>query len=162
MKSGVSPKKSPSTESVLKRRHDIKKSEQSAYWAIFNTSIASLLYYDLICLQTFGGWAYIEWAACAMFTASACYDFIVHFWPYTFMKPILVSPAEKKLLGIKEEEFGFKVEEAVIPKFEPQPDNLIPFEIQQLNREEEKVVTPTSSRSRPNTWQSQRSANQSN
>lgn len=44
---GVSPKKSPTTESVQKRRRDIERSEKAAYWALFNTSVALLLYYDL-------------------------------------------------------------------------------------------------------------------
>lgn len=43
----VTPKKSPTTESVQKRRKYLEKSEEAAYWALFNTFIALILYYDL-------------------------------------------------------------------------------------------------------------------
>lgn len=58
------------------------------------------------------------------------------------MKPIVVSPAEKKLLGIQDDEFGFTVEEPTPTKFEPVHDNLPPFEIHYSFEEDERVVTP--------------------
>lgn len=143
--SGVTPKKSPTTESVQKRRREIHRSEKSAYWAILNTSIALLLYYDLCYLKVLYNisilLAYLEWFVCALFTISACYDFVIHFWPYTFMKPIIVNPIEKRLLGITEDEFGFKIQEPTQESFE-QVYNLPPFEIQNLFEEDEKVVKP--------------------
>lgn len=141
---GVTPKKSPTAESVQKRRRDIEKSERAAYWALFNTSVAILLYYDLCYLQVLGEisiFIYLEWLICALFIMSACYDFIIHFWPHTFMKPIVVTPHDKKLLGIQEDEFGFKVEEPTPVKFEPIYDSLPPFEIHYSFEEDEKVVT---------------------
>lgn len=84
----------------------------------------------------------IEWLVCAIFTTSACYDFLLHFWPHTFMKPIIVSPTDKRLLGIQEDEFGFQVEEQAPIKFEPIYDNLPPFEIHYSFEEDEKVVAP--------------------
>lgn len=45
------------------------------------------------------------------------------------MKPIIVNPIEKRLLGIQEDEFGFKIEQATPVKYEPIYDNLPPFEI---------------------------------
>lgn len=141
----MTPKKSPTTESVQKRRREIHRSEKSAYWAILNTSIALLLYYDLCYLKVLYNisilLAYLEWFVCALFTISACYDFVIHFWPYTFMKPIIVNPIEKRLLGITEDEFGFKIQEPTQESFE-QVYNLPPFEIQNLFEEDEKVVKP--------------------
>lgn len=58
------------------------------------------------------------------------------------MSPIVVSPIEKRLLGIQEDEFGFRVEESPPVKFEPIYDNLPPFEIHYSFEGEEKVVTP--------------------
>lgn len=143
---GISPKRSPSTERVLKRRRDIEKSESAAYWAIGNTLGASFLYYDLCYIQLLADISillvYLEWLACFMLISSALYDLLIHFWSHTFMKPIVVSPAERKLLGIHEDEFGFRVEETPKQKFEPVFDNLPPFEIQNLYEEEKKVVTP--------------------
>lgn len=143
---GVSPKKSPTTASVQKRRKDLERSEKAAYWALLNTFVALTLYYDLCYLKILEGFhiliSYLGWFVCAIFTASACYDYLVHFWPHTFMKPIVVSPVEKKLLGIREDEFGFKVEELPPVKFEPIYDNLPPFEIHYSFEEDEKVVTP--------------------
>lgn len=131
--SRLTPKKSPIIESVQKRRRVIENSERAAYWAIFNTSIALLLYYDLFYiryLQSISSiLAHFECIICLVFTASACYDFVIHFWPHTFMKPIIVNPLEKRLLGIREDEFGFKVEESKPVKLEPIYDNLPPFEI---------------------------------
>lgn len=135
---GISPKKSPSTERIQNRRRHREKSERAAYWAIFNTSVALLLYYDLCYIHVLGGLlVHLEWLICAIFTVSACYDFIIHFWSYTFMKPIVVSPAEKRLLGITEEELGFKIEDPPVPKSEPVFDSLPPFEIQHSFYEED-------------------------
>lgn len=106
----VTPKKSPTTESVQRRRRDLDRSERAAYWALLNTAFALLLYYDLCYLKILSGLSilvnFIEWVGCAIFTTSACYDYMVHFWPQTFMKPIVVSPIEKRLLGIHEDEVG--------------------------------------------------------
>lgn len=144
---GISPKKSPTALNVQKRRQDIEKSERAAYWALFNTSIAVMLYYDLCYLKVLESISilliYFEWPVCVLFTASACYDFCVHFWPHTFMKPIIVTPHDKRLLGIKEDEFGFKVEEQTPTKIEPIYDRLPPFEIHHSFEEEDRIVTPS-------------------
>lgn len=55
------------------------------------------------------------------------------------MKPIVVNPIEMKLLGIQEDEFGFKVEESTTEKKEPIYDDLPPFEIHYSFEEDEKV-----------------------
>lgn len=143
---GVTPKNSPTAEHVLKRRLDIEKSERAAYWALFNTSVGTLLYYDLCYLKVFENISivlvYLEWLVCGLFITSACYDFYIHFWPHTFMRPIAVSPYDKKLLGIQEDEFGFKIEEPTITKTEPTYDSFPPFEIHHSFEEDEKVATP--------------------
>lgn len=144
---GVTPNKSPTAENVQRRRRDIERSEKAAYWALFNTSVALLLYYDLCYIQVLEEFSilliYFEWLICTLFTTSALYDFLVHFWPHTFMKPIVVTPHDKRLLGIQEDELGFKVEEPAPVKFEPVHDNLPPYEIHYSFEEEEKVVTPS-------------------
>lgn len=144
---GVTPKKSPATESVQKRRQEIENSERAAYWALFNTSIAILLYYDLCYFKVLEEFSslliYLEWIICALFTASACYDFIIHFWPHTFMKPLVVTSDDKQLLGIHEDEFGFRIEEPTPIKFEPVHECLPPFEIHYSFEEDEKIVTPS-------------------
>lgn len=61
------------------------------------------------------------------------------------MKPIVVNPIEQRLLGIQEDEFGFKVEPSTPVKNEPIYDNLPPFEIHYSFEEDDKVVKPTSS-----------------
>uniref|UniRef100_A0A6G1SHE7 Transmembrane protein 209 n=1 Tax=Aceria tosichella TaxID=561515 RepID=A0A6G1SHE7_9ACAR len=143
---GVTPKKSPTAENVQRRRLDIEKSELAAYWALFNTSVAILLYYDLCYLRILENFStvlmYIEWVICSLFTASACYDFYIHFWPHTFMRPIVVSPQDKRLLGIQEDEFGFKVAEPAQVKTELTYDSFPPFEIHHSFEEDEKIVTP--------------------
>lgn len=143
---GVTPKNSPIAQNVQKRRLDIEKSERAAYWALFNTSVATLLYYDLCYLGTIGEISvllvYLEWLICGLFTISACYDFLIHFWSHTFMRPIPVTPHDKRLLGIQEDELGFRVEEPTITKLEPTYDSIPPFEIHQSFEEDDKVVTP--------------------
>jgi len=145
--SGISPRKSPTAENVQKRRQDIEKSERAAYWALFNTSVATLLYYDLYyvrALEDFTiGLIYLEWIVCGLFATSAFYDFCIHFWPHTFMKPIIITPQDKRLLGIKEEEFGFKVVEQAQPVKEQVYDSLPAFEIHHSFEEDEKIVTPS-------------------
>lgn len=138
--SGVTPKKSPSTENVQKRRRDIEKSEKAAYWALFNSLIAFLLYCDLCYLQAFEDSSIIalEWSLCVIFATSACYDYFIHFMPH-FAKPVKVSSTESRLLGIRDDEQGFEIEEPTAPKIELIGD-LPPFEIQ--FEENEKVVTP--------------------
>lgn len=143
---GLTPKKSPIIESVQKRRRDIENSERAAYWAIFNTSMALLLYYDLFYIQHLQSislfLAYLECIFCLIFTASAFYDFVIHFWPHTVMKPIVVNPLERRLLGIREDEFGFKVEESKPVKLEPIYDNLPPFEIHPSFEEVDEKLPP--------------------
>ena len=58
------------------------------------------------------------------------------------MKPIVITPDDKRLLGIQEDEFGFRVEEPTPVKFEPIYDNLPPYEIHYSFEEDEKIVTP--------------------
>lgn len=143
---GVTPKNSPTAENVQRRRLDIEKSEFAAYWALFNTSVALLLYYDLCYLRILEsiayGLTYLEWVICGSFTISACYDFMIHFWPHTLMRPISVTPYDKKLFGIKEDEFGFKIEEPVQTKIEPTHESFPPFEIHHSFEEDDKIVTP--------------------
>lgn len=67
------------------------------------------------------------------------------------MRPIVISPAEKKLEGIREDELGFKVEETPPPKFEPVPDTLPPFEINYSFEESELVLTPQKKQHSPDT-----------
>lgn len=138
--SGITPKKSPSTENVQKRRKAIEKSEKAAYWALFNTSIALLLYCELCYFQAFDNTTimFIEWTLCVIFAVSACYDYFIHFSPH-FAKPVKVSSAESRLLGIRDDELGFEIEEPISPEIEL-IDDLPPFEIQFM--EEERVVTP--------------------
>lgn len=142
----VTPKKSPTTESVQKRRKYLEKSEKAAYWALFNTLVALIIYYDLCYMKTLSNLSifltFLEWIICAIFTASACYDYMIHFWPQTFMKPIVVTPIERRLLGIQEDEFGFKVEQAKGVKQEPIYNDLPPFEIHYSFEENDRVVTP--------------------
>lgn len=143
---GITPKNSPTAENVQKRRLDIEKSERAAYWALFNTSVAILLYYDLCYLKVLEDISalltYLEWLVCALFTTSACYDFYIHFWPHTFMRPIIVSPYDKRLLGIQEDEFGFRVEQPQQVKMEQTYDSFPPFEIHNSFEEDDKIVTP--------------------
>lgn len=143
---GVTPKSSPIAQNVQKRRLYIEKSERAAYWALFNTSVATLLYYDLCYLKALEDISnilvYLEWLVCALFTVSACYDFIIHFWSHTFMRPISVTPHDKRLLGIQEDEFGFRIEEPIVTKPEPIYDSIPPFEIHHSFEEDDKVVTP--------------------
>lgn len=130
----VTPKKSPTTENVIRRRKDLEKSERAAYWALLNTCFASILYYDLYYLNFLCDQSVfiniLEWTACSIFTISACYDYIVHFWSQLFMKPILINPVERRLLGIQDDEVGFQVEDTKPRKYEPIYDDLPPFEIQ--------------------------------
>lgn len=143
---GVTPKKNTTADDVQRRRLDIAKSEIAAYWALFNTSVAILLYYDLCCLRVLEDISilliYLEWIVCSLFTASACYDFYIHFWPHTFMRPIVVSPHDKKLLGIQEDEFGFRLADPPQVKQELTYDSFPPFEINHSFVEDESVVTP--------------------
>lgn len=85
---GISPQKSKEFDISLRRNHDNGRSEQAAYWAIFNTIIASILYYDLCYIQLLDNVSnlliYVEWLICAVFTLSACYDIMIHIWLINF------------------------------------------------------------------------------
>lgn len=144
--SGVTPKKSPAAENVQRRRLDIQNSDLAAYWALFNTAVAMLLYYDLCYLRVLEDLSilliYIEWIVCSLFTASACYDYYIHFWPHTFMRPIVLSPTDKELLGIQDDEMGFKISEPQQVKQELTYDSFPPFEIHHSFEEDDKIVTP--------------------
>lgn len=144
----ITPNKSPAIRKVQKRRVDIKKSEQAAYWAILNTSISVFLYYDLCCYKILKfptnipllitALYYLEWLACIIFMTSAAYDLALHFWPHTFMKPIIVSPAQKRLLKIQDDELGFELEKLNPIQHEPHlPIPAPPFEIQHSFQDDE-------------------------
>lgn len=134
-------------EAVQKRRREVVRSEKAAYWALFNTSIALISYYDLCYLKVLSDISVyltvFEWLLCALFTTTACYDFIIHFWAHTVMRPIVISPSEKRLLGIHDDEFGFKIQESPPVNKEPIYDNLPPYEIHYSFEEDEKVVQPS-------------------
>lgn len=81
---GISPQKSKQFDISLKRCQNNERSDKAAYWAIFNSIIASILYYDLCYIQLLNELSslliYLEWLICAIFTLSAFYDIVIHFW----------------------------------------------------------------------------------
>ncbi|RWS27596.1 transmembrane protein 209-like protein, partial [Leptotrombidium deliense] len=101
---------------VMERKQKIYDSRNAFLWGLINLFFALLFTMDIcngFMFNYFTSYSIvllvklIESVVTLIFTLNAVYDFALYSWPYCWMKPIEVTPEQKKLFAIKDNELGF-------------------------------------------------------
>lgn len=106
----------PVVDRAWKKRRSWKKSRQSLFWFGVNLLLSLLLYYELN-FNTLGScfevnepllW-YTECALIVVFLFNTVTNLMVYILPYLMPSTVEVTTAQKKCLGVKDTEQGFRV-----------------------------------------------------
>lgn len=86
----------------------------------------------------YGGFAYkpiywIEWCLASLFAVNALYHIIQYTWAILSLKPITLSPKQRPLLGVSEDDPLFK-DEVPQKQTTPEPSPLLNLSCINLNR----------------------------
>ncbi|CAK9817499.1 Transmembrane protein 209 [Anthophora plagiata] len=101
----------PQVEQTLDIRQTQNKARSSITWFFVNSSLLGVLIFDIL----YGGAAYkpfcwAEWCLASIFALNALYHIIRYTWASFTLRPILLSPKQRRLLGISEDDPLFKNE----------------------------------------------------
>lgn len=111
----LSPK--PQVEQTLDLRHTQTKAKTSITWFFINTILLGIIVFDIF----YGGVAYkpfywIEWCLASIFALNSLY----HIFSYTAatlsIQPVVLSPRQRKLLGVPEDDPFFKTQTPKVKK----------------------------------------------
>ncbi|XP_033745069.1 transmembrane protein 209-like [Pecten maximus] len=106
----------PVVDKAWRKRRSWKKSRQSLFWFGVNLLLSLLLYYELN-FNTIGScfevshpllW-YTECALIVVFLFNTLANLMVYVRPYLMPSTVEVTDGQKKLLGVKDTELGFRV-----------------------------------------------------
>ncbi|XP_021345624.1 transmembrane protein 209-like, partial [Mizuhopecten yessoensis] len=106
----------PVVDKAWRKRRSWKKSRQSLFWFGVNLLLSLLLYYELN-FNTIGScfevthpllW-YTECALALVFLFNTLANLMVYIRPYLMPSTVEVTVSQKKLLGVRETELGFRV-----------------------------------------------------
>ncbi|KAM0725849.1 Transmembrane protein 209 [Formica fusca] len=110
----------PQVQQLLDLRQTQTKARNSITWFFINSVLLSIIVFDIV----YGGPAYkpvywIEWCLASIFALNALYHIIRYTWAILSLKPITLSPKQRPLLGITEDDPLFKIE---VPQKQKTPD----------------------------------------
>ncbi|XP_077982118.1 transmembrane protein 209-like isoform X2 [Glandiceps talaboti] len=108
---------SPIVERSIRRQHAMKSAKAALSWGIINFFMAGVCYFEMtfssiarfVELEHQSTW-YIACALAAVFTINTIVDFAKYLGPTTGLtqQPIILSPQQRTLLGVKQNAVGFK------------------------------------------------------
>ncbi|XP_043791174.1 transmembrane protein 209 [Apis laboriosa] len=101
----------PQVEQTLNIKQAQNKARNSITWFFVNSSLLGILVFDIL----YGGAAYkpfcwAEWCLASIFALNALYHITRYAWSNFFLQPILLSPKQRRLLGVSENDPFFKNE----------------------------------------------------
>ncbi|XP_050462419.1 transmembrane protein 209 [Cataglyphis hispanica] len=110
----------PQVQQLLDLRQTQTKARNSITWFFINSVLLSIIVFDIV----YGGPAYkpvywIEWCLASIFGLNALYHIIQYTWATLSLKPIALSPKQRPLLGITEDDPLFQTE---VPQKQKTPD----------------------------------------
>lgn len=111
----------PQVEQTLDVRQMQYKARSSITWFFVNSSLLGILVFDIL----YGGEAYkpffwAEWCLASIFGLNALYHIIRYAWASFNLRPVLLSPKQRRLLGVSEDDPLFK-NESVSSQKTPEP-----------------------------------------
>ncbi|XP_012253137.2 transmembrane protein 209 [Athalia rosae] len=101
----------PQVQQTLDLRQTQSKARNSITWFFINTSLLAIVIYDIL----YGGVAYkpfcwIEWFLASILALNALYHIISYAIATLSIQPVILSPRQRKLLGVTENDPLFKSE----------------------------------------------------
>lgn len=124
----------PQVEQTLNIKQAQNKARNSITWFFVNSSLLGILVFDIL----YGGAAYkpfcwAEWCLASIFALNALYHITRYAWSNFSLRPILLSPKQRRLLGVSEDDPFFKNE---LPLSQKISEPIIPLNLSciSLNR----------------------------
>ncbi|CAL7942813.1 unnamed protein product [Xylocopa violacea] len=107
----------PQVEQTLDIRQAQNKARSSITWFFVNSSLLGILIFDIL----YGGAAYkpfcwAEWCLASIFALNALYHITRYLWASFTLRPILLSPRQRHLLGVSEDDPLFQNEPSLSQK----------------------------------------------
>ncbi|OAD52245.1 hypothetical protein WN48_02530 [Eufriesea mexicana] len=101
----------PQVEQTLDIRQAQSRARNSITWFFVNSSLLGILVFDIL----YGGAAYkpfcwTEWCLASIFALNALYHITRYTWANLSLRPILLSPKQRRLLGVSEDDPLFRNE----------------------------------------------------
>ncbi|XP_046430081.1 transmembrane protein 209 isoform X1 [Neodiprion virginianus] len=101
----------PQVQQTLDLRQTQTKVKNSITWFFINTSLLSVVIYDIL----YGGVAYkpfcwIEWCLASILALNAVYHIVSYAIATLSIQPVVLSPRQRKLLGVTDNDPLFKTE----------------------------------------------------
>ncbi|XP_078040168.1 transmembrane protein 209 [Augochlora pura] len=101
----------PQVEQTLDIRQAQNKARNSITWFFVNSSLLGIIVFDIL----YGGAAYkpfcwVEWCLASIFALNALYHIVRYAWAIFTLKPVILSPKQRRLLGVSEDDPIFKNE----------------------------------------------------
>lgn len=117
------------------------KARNSITWFFVNSSLLGIVVFDIL----YGGAAYkpfcwVEWCLVAIFSLNALYHIGRYAWATFSLQPVVLSPRQRRLLGVPEDDPLFK-NQAPTPRNPSEPSTPLNFSCMSLTRR----ITPLGS-----------------
>ncbi|XP_076639602.1 transmembrane protein 209 [Colletes latitarsis] len=101
----------PQVERTLDVRQMQNKARNNITWFFINSSLLGIIVFDIL----YGGAAYkpfcwVEWCLASIFALNALYHIIRYTWTSLTLQPVILSPKQRRLLGVSEDDPVFKNE----------------------------------------------------
>ncbi|XP_053978853.1 transmembrane protein 209 [Hylaeus anthracinus] len=124
----------PQVEQMLDVRQTQNKARNSITWFFINSSLLGIIVFDII----YGGAAYkpfcwVEWCLASIFALNAVYHIIRYTWASLTLPSVTLSPRQRRLLGVTEDDPTFKDE---VPSPQKSSEPIFPLNLSciSLNR----------------------------
>ncbi|XP_076246787.1 transmembrane protein 209 [Calliopsis andreniformis] len=107
----------PQVEQTLDVRQAQYKARTSITWFFVNTSLLGIIVFDIL----YGGAAYkpfcwVEWCLASIFALNALYHISCYAWTSFTVRPVVLSPRQRRLLGVSDDDPIFKNEISTLQK----------------------------------------------
>ncbi|KAG7199543.1 hypothetical protein KM043_014154 [Ampulex compressa] len=101
----------PQVQQTLHIRQTQTKARNSITWFFINSTLFGIIIFDIL----YGGAAYkpfcwVEWCLASIFALNALYHIAQYVWAALSLQPVVLSPRQRRLLGISEDDPLFKNE----------------------------------------------------
>ncbi|XP_015588188.1 transmembrane protein 209 isoform X2 [Cephus cinctus] len=133
----------PQVQQTLDLRQTQTKAKNSITWFFINSTLLAIIIFDIL----YGGVAYkpfswIEWCLASIFALNALYHLIRYFLAILSLQPVTISPRQRRLLGITDDDPLFKNEPVSPPKVS-EPSSPLNFSCMNLSRPSSTLGSPS-------------------
>lgn len=132
----------PQVQQTLDVKQTQSKARNSITWFFINSSLLAIVIFDIL----YGGAAYkpfswVEWGLALIFALNALYHISRYAWVTFSLQPVALSPRQRRLLGVSEDDPLFKNEQS-LPQKTSEPSSPFNLSCISLNRRLTPLGTP--------------------